>query len=208
MKIIKSKILNSIMIALVLILFAECNSQKKLNEEEMVIVSTFINEKLLVDLIYPEINDKFFQQIEKDSTKHYSLDEKHEIFKNLQEEVSQKKYYITISDTLFAVNNDYYLKGLTDAQNFRFINENFIEKRKINFKVMNVRKNLILVSSGKAIDKSRYLGSYEISRVIFGKDDRAFIGSKKILENGEYYREMTEFNKRGNKWVIKERWEN
>lgn len=55
------------------------------------------------------------------------------------------------------------------------------------------------------MDKNFYLGSFKISRVIFGKDERAFIGSKKILENGEHYREMTEFKKKGNEWVIKER---
>lgn len=204
----KSKLLNSIKIALLLILFTGCNSEKKLNEEELGIVSTYINEKLLVDLIYPEINDKFFEKIEKDSTKYYSLDEKQALIEIIEKKVSQKKYYITISDTLFPVNFDYYVNEMTDTQNFQYDNKNFIKSRKINFKVINVRKNLILVSSGKVIDKGRYLGSYKISRVIFGKDDRAFIGSKKILENGEHYREMTEFNKRGNKWVIKERWEN
>lgn len=149
MMITTSKLMNSIKIALVLILFTGCNSEKRLNEEELEIVSAYINEKLLVDLIYPEINDKFFEQIKKDSTKHYSLDEKQALIEKIEKKVSQKKYYITISDTLFAINPDYYVNGLTDSQNFRFINKNFTENKKINLKNINNRKNLIFIHQEK-----------------------------------------------------------
>lgn len=197
--------MKSITILIILLLFIGCKSEKEWNKEELEIVSTYINKKLLVESISSPVNDKYFEILEQDSTKHYSLDEQSELIEKIENEVAKRKYYITISDTLFSVNPDYLVHGLTDTQGFQSINESIFEYRKINLKNLKIRNNLILVSSPKGIDRSIYLGSYKISRVIFGKNERAFIGGKTIIDNKEYFRTMTEFKKVNGKWVIKDR---
>ena len=191
---------------LILYFLIGCNTEEKLNKEELEIVSTFINKKLLIESIASTVNDEYFKIREKDSTRHYTLDEKSELFEKIENEVSKRTFYIKISDTLFAVRDDYYVHGLI-GKDFLNINENFSKIRKINYKDLKIRKNLILIPSNKGIADSCYLGSYKISRVIFGKDERAFIGAKSIIDDEEYFRTMTELKKKNEQWVIKKKWE-
>ena len=193
-------------ILVILVLFAGCNSEKEWNKEELEIVGIYINEKLFIDLIYPTINDRYDKIIKKDSTKHYSLDEKSALLENLKKEIpKEKNYYITISDSLFPF----------ERQTIYFMNEmathDFEEEyrgnndfKKIDTRKLKIRAGLNLVYPKNEVDSIQYLGEFAISKVIFDKyHTRALITHK--FKNG-YQPEMTEFIKKDNQWKIKKRW--
>src|SRR5690606_12727943 len=160
----KSKLIKSITLLLILNLIIGCNTENKLDKEELEIVNKYINEKLFTDGILPIIIKEKLERYPKDSFNLSYL----ELDSIVRKEVSERKFYITISDTLFFTeeNTEQY-KGMAKVFVFFPIERKIKHYREINLRNLKIRNNLILVPSAKGINKSQYLGSFKISRVIF-----------------------------------------
>lgn len=198
----KSKLIKSITILLILTLIVGCNTENKLDKDELEIVNKYINEKIFTDRISPIIIREQLERYPKNRV-NLSYLESDSI---VRKEVSERKFYITISDTLFFTekNTEQY-KGMAKAFVFFPLERKIEHYREINLRNLKIRNNLILVPSDKGINNSQYLGSFKISRVIFDTSKtRAFIYYKDALKKEKKFYPVNEFEKKDGIWQLKE----
>lgn len=198
----KSKLIKSLKVLLILSLIIGCNTEKKLDKEELEIVSKYINEKLFTDGISPMIINEQLERYPKDSINLSYL----EVDSIVRKEVSERKFYITVSDTLFFTeeNSEQY-KGMATAFVFFPLERKNKYSRKINLRNLKIRSNLILVPSDKGINDNQYLGSFKISRIIFDSSKtRAFIYYKDAVKKEKKIYPVNEFEKKDGVWQLRE----
>ena len=205
MKDIKSKMkdewfrLCSLIITLIF-LFG-CTNQKKLDKEEIEIVTKLINKKLFENEISPIVTHEILQKYEKDS-----ITDPLVIDSLVRRDVTNRKYYITISNTLFPIDRkgDLFKETMSFLVYFPLDREDTVF-RKINIKELDIRKNLILVPNKPSDNNHMYLGSFEISRVVFNRNLKRALVYYKVDKDGYHFESsMKEFVKENDVWEVKE----
>ena len=119
MKDIKNKMKNKLTILCSLMIIVAflfgCTNQKKLDKEEIEIVTKLINKKLFENEISPIIIDEVYQKYQKDS-----ITDPLVIDSLVRADVTNRKYYVTFSDTLFPIDR----KGDLFKETMRRIGKN------------------------------------------------------------------------------------
>lgn len=205
MKDIKNKMKNKLTILCSLMIIVAflfgCTNQKKLDKEEIEIVTKLINKILFENEISPIIIDEVYQKYQKDS-----ITDPLVIDSLVRADVTNRKYYVTFSDTLFPIDRkgDLFKETMSFLVYFPLDREDTVA-RKINIKELDIRKNLIIVPNKPSDNYNVYLGSFEISRVVFNRNLKRALVYYKVDKDGHHFESsMKEFIKENDVWEVKE----
>lgn len=197
----KNTLFKTCSLIIILTYFGGCTNHKKLDKEELEIVAKLINKKLFENQTSSIITDEILAKYEKDTITNPLV-----IDSLVRTDVTNRKYYITISNTLFPIDRkgDLFKETMSFLVYFPLDREDTVA-RKINIKELNIRKNLILVPNEPPNNGHMYLGSFEISRVVFNRNLKRALVYYKVDKDGHHFESsMKEFIKENDVWEVKE----